>query len=385
MKYNFDEIISRKNTNSIKYDFAKERGLPEDILPLWVADMDFSAPPNVLDDIKKAVDHGIFGYTEAKGDYYDALKGWFLPRFGISFEQKDVIKAPGVVFALAQAVLAFTAPGDCVLIQTPVYPPFYSVVEENGRKLAKNSLVYEGGAYSIDFDDFEKKIISENVKMFMLCSPHNPVGRVWTRPELEKLNDICQRHGVIVVSDEIHCDFIHEGHAHTSFALLNEDAVIATAPSKTFNLAGLQAANMIIKNPQLRKKFKGTMNRSGYSQLNTLGLVACQSAYENGGEWLRQLNKYLARNIEFVHGFLAEHLPKVHMVDTQGTYLIWLDFAAYGLDQKELDRKIAHEAKLWLNSGYLFGPEGEGFQRMNIACPKATLCEALERLKNTFD
>ncbi|MGI5899470.1 MAG: MalY/PatB family protein [Christensenellales bacterium] len=384
MKYHFDEIICRKNTCSIKYDFAEEYGLPEDVLPLWVADMDFPAPPDVLDDVKKAVEHGIFGYTEARSRYYEALQGWFTPRFGISFEAKDVVKVPGVVFALAQAVLAFTQPGDCVLIQPPVYPPFYSVVSKNGRILAKNPLIYENGAYSIDFVDFESKIISENVKMFILCSPHNPVGRVWTHEELEKLNDICQRHGVIVVSDEIHCDFIREGHVHTSFAMIDQNAVIATAPSKTFNLAGLQAANVIVKNPELCRKLKEAIDRSGYSQLNTLGLIACQSAYEKGGEWLGQLNAYLAQNIDFVKGFLEENLPKVRMVDAQGTYLLWLDFSAYGLPQKELDRKITHEAKLWLNSGTLFGSEGEGFQRINIACPKEILQIALERLQRVF-
>ncbi|HML48531.1 MAG TPA: aminotransferase class I/II-fold pyridoxal phosphate-dependent enzyme, partial [Clostridia bacterium] len=265
MIYDFDTASNRSNTNSLKYDFAKARNMPEGLLPLWVADMDFSAPPKVLEDLRQVASHGIFGYTEVKDAYYAALNAWFSERFGFSFAQRDVVKSPGVVFALAQAVRAFTQPGDAVLIQTPVYYPFYEVIRDNGRAIASNPLRYENGAYSIDFADFERKIRSESVKLFLLCSPHNPVGRVWTRAELEALNEICERHGVLVVSDEIHCDFVHAGHRHTCFGLINQNAVIATAPSKTFNLAGLQVANIIVPNEAFRRRFQAEIGKTGYS------------------------------------------------------------------------------------------------------------------------
>jgi len=252
VKYDFDTVISRKNTNSLKYDFARERGMPEGLLPLWVADMDFPAPPEVLADIQEAVAHGIFGYTEAKEDYYSAVAGWFSSRFGYTVTKKELVKTPGVVFALAQLVRAFTQPDDGVLIQTPVYYPFHRIILDNGRKLAVNPLRYEGGKYTINFEDFEQKIETENVKMFLFCSPHNPVGRVWTRTELEQLGEICRRRGVIIVSDEIHCDFVWPGHTHTCFGVINEDAIIATAPSKSFNLAGLQVSNIFIRNAEVK-------------------------------------------------------------------------------------------------------------------------------------
>ncbi|NLM20783.1 MAG: pyridoxal phosphate-dependent aminotransferase [Peptococcaceae bacterium] len=384
MKYDFDTVIDRRNTNSLKYDFTRERGLPEDVLPLWVADMDFPAPPEVLADMQKAVSHGIFGYSEVKDAYYEALTGWFAARFGYTFTARDVVKTPGVVFALAAAVRAFTKPGDSVLIQTPVYYPFYTVIRDNGRKLVTNPLRYESGAYSMDFEDFEHKIQSENVKLFILCSPHNPVGRVWTRRELNTLRAICEKYKVLVLSDEIHCDFVYPGHKHTIFGLIDENAVIATAPSKTFNLAGLQVSNIIVPNKTLRHALKEEIAKGGYNQLNTLGLVACQSAYSHGGAWLEQLKEYLVENIRLTRIFLAERLPKVRLVDPQGTYLLWLDFSEYGLSQKELDKRIIEDAKLWLSSGTTFGSEGEGFQRINIACPKLTLQKALERLARAF-
>ncbi len=384
MAYDFYTIIDRRGTNSLKYDFADERDMPAGLLPMWVADMDFPAPPEVLEDLHKAVAHGVFGYTDVKRDYYEALSGWFASRYRFRFEKDDCIKTPGVVFALALAVKAFTGPGDGVLIQTPVYYPFYEVIRDNGRRLIANPLRYEGGAYSIDFGDFEEKIIAGGVKLFLLCSPHNPVGRVWTEAELTGMRDICQRHGVLVLSDEIHCDFVWEGHAHTCFGTLCEDCIVATAPSKTFNLAGLQIANIIIKNPDLRRKMRAELDKTGYSQLGALGLAACQSAYTRGAEWLCALKAHLQENIGFAAAFLKEKLPEARLVPPQGTYLLWLDFSAYGLPQAELDRCIIRGARLWLDSGTMFGAEGEGFQRMNIACPRATLAEALERLSAVF-
>lgn len=384
MKYDFDTPINRYNTYSVKWDFAQEQGKPADVIPLWVADMDFAAPPEVLADIQKVVAHGVFGYSEVKDDYYQAVSAWFASRFGFHFTGEDVVKVPGVVFALSQAVVAYTQPGDSVIIQTPVYRPFYTVVEANGRKLVCNPLIYANGTYTIDFADFEHKVRTENVKLFILCSPHNPVGRVWERNELEELNRICVKYGVTVLSDEIHCDFVYPGYKHTCFGLINEDAVIATAPSKTFNLAGLQAANIVAKNNTLRRKLATNVAHTGYGHLNIIASVACQSAYTHGAAWLEQLKGYLAENIKLVRDFLATELPDVKLCEPQGTYLLWLDFSAYNLPQDELDRRITEGARLWLNSGTIFGKEGHGFQRMNIACPRATLQTALERLGKEF-
>ncbi|MDR0223075.1 MAG: pyridoxal phosphate-dependent aminotransferase [Oscillospiraceae bacterium] len=384
MKYDFDAVINRKNTNSLKYDFAAERGKPDGLLPMWVADMDFPAPVEVLEDMGKIVERGVFGYTEVKDDYYEAVGGWFGERFGYSAGKNETVKTPGVVFALAMAVRAFTKPGDGVIIHTPVYYPFFEVIRENGAKTVENPLIYKDNEYLIDFGDFEDKIKTENVKLFLLCSPHNPVGRVWTGRELERLNEICAKHGVVTVSDEIHCDFVWEGHKHVCFGTLNEDAVIATSPSKSFNLAGLQTANIFIKNAGLRRAFKAEIGKSGYSQLNALGLAACQSAYTKGGEWLERLKEYISGNIGAVREFLAKRLPKIKLVEPEGTYLLWLDFSEYGLSQARLDSLIVNEAKLWLDCGTMFGANGEGFQRINVACPKKTLNKALFRLEKAM-
>lgn len=384
MSCDFDKVIDRKNTNSIKWDFAAERGMPEGLISMWVADMDFTAPREVLDDIHRAVEHGIFGYSEVKQDYYDVLAEWFENHYGLKFGRQDVIKTPGVVFGLAACVRALTKPQDAVIIQTPVYYPFYNIIQDNNRKLVTNPLKYENGKYSIDFDDFEKKVKENSVKLFILCSPHNPVSRVWSKDELEHINKICVKYGVIIVSDEIHCDFVYAPYEHTSCGLINVDAIIATSPSKTFNLAGLQAANFIVRNVKYRQLIREEISRTGYSQLNTLGLVACQSAYTHGKKWLERLKEYLTGNIGITRKFISERLPRIHLVEPQGTYLLWLDFSAYGFSQEKLDRLIVQEAGLWLDTGTMFGKEGEGFQRINIACPRTTLETALERLDMVF-
>ncbi|MCL1991993.1 MAG: pyridoxal phosphate-dependent aminotransferase [Spirochaetes bacterium] len=380
MKFDFDRVTERRGTDSIKYDFAKERGKPEGLLPMWIADMDFPAPPLVLADIQKTVSHGIFGYTDVKDDYYDALAGWFQGRLGYRITREEVVKTPGVVFALACAIRAYTKPGDAVMVQTPVYYPFYNVIRDNGRELVKNPLACRDGRYSVDFEDFERKVSEREVKLFILCSPHNPVGRVWSREELEAMNAICENHGVIVVSDEIHCDLVWPGHSHTVFGGINENAVICTAPSKTFNLAGLQASNIFVKNAELRRLLELEISRSGYSQLNTIALAACKSAYRHGGAWLDALKAYLAKNIDFVRSFLPEKMPQVKLVEPEGTYLLWLDFRELGLSPNALDSLIAEKAGLWLSAGTTFGDEGAGFQRVNIACPKAMLDAAFARL-----
>lgn len=385
MKYNFDEIIDRTNTNSLKYDFAVERGKPDDILPLWVADMDFRTPKEVIQSLTECAEHGVFGYTDTKDDYFKAVQDWFSSGFNFDIEKDWVVKTPGVVFALSIAINSFTKPGDGVLIQQPVYYPFFNCIRANGRRVINNSLVYENGTYHIDFEDFEKKIAENNVKMFLLCSPHNPVGRVWSLEELTTIGKICMKYNCLVVSDEIHCDFVYQPYQHHIFSTVapefQENSIICTAPSKTFNLAGLQVSNIFIPNEHIRKTFVKGMERTGYSQLNTMGLVACQSAYQYGGDWLKQLKTYLSGNLEYVRNYLREDFPQIKLIEPQGTYLIWLDCKELGLTQKELDRIITFESKLWLDSGTMFGTEGEGFQRVNIACPRDILASALMRLQ----
>lgn len=385
MKYNFDKIIYRKNTNSLKYDFAGLRGKPEDVIPLWVADMDFKTPVEVSKALEDVAQHGIFGYSEVNQEYFNALYNWYDKNFNWSISPEWLIKMPGVVFAVAMAVKALSKAGDSVLIQQPVYYPFSRTILANGRRLVNNPLVYENGAYHIDFDDFENKIIKNGVKLFILCSPHNPVGRVWTEEELVRLGDICVRHGVIVLSDEIHGDFVFEDYKHLIFANLKPEyaniTVTCTAPSKTFNLAGLQVSNIIVKNSGIKKRLEEEIEKSGYSQLNIMGLVACRTAYEYGREWLEQLKEYLAGNLNFVRESLAEKLPRVKLVEPQGTYLIWLDFKALGLSDNALENLIINEARLWLDGGLMFGNEGSGFQRLNIACPREILKKALQQLE----
>jgi cystathionine beta-lyase len=388
MKYNFDTIIDRTNTNSLKFDFAVERGRPADVLPLWVADMDFPAPQPVLDALHKAVDHGIFGYSETKEDYYQAVSGWFRNNFQWETQPEWLVKTPGVVFALAMAVRAFTQPGDNVLIQSPVYYPFYSVVEDNDRKLVKSELVYENGRYSIDFADFEQKIVDNQVKMFLLCSPHNPVGRVWTKDELNTIGDICAKHGVYVIADEIHCDFAFPEHPQTMFLAANPNlyaqAMSCTAPSKTFNLAGLQVSNLWIPDETLRRRFQQELDRAGYSQLNSLGLVACQAAYESGGEWLDQCKAYLRSNLDYMRSFLEERLPELKLVEPEGTYFAWVDCSGLGLTPKELNDLVINKAKLWLDPGQIFGQKSAQFQRFVLACPRKTLEQALTQLEQAI-
>jgi len=389
MKYNFDEIIDRKNTNYLKYDFAKKRGKPEDVIPLWVADMDFRTPPEVTEALVKASQHGIFGYSDTNHDYFSTLQKWYAERFKWDIQPSWLVKTPGIVFAIAMAIRAFTNKGDGVIIQTPVYYPFSETVLANERLLVNNSLVYENHAYHIDFDDFEAKVIANNVKLFVLCNPHNPVGRVWTREELVILGDICVKHGVIVVSDEIHADFIYEGYKHTIFANLKPEyldiTITCTAPSKTFNLAGLQVSNIFVANRDMRKKIEVEIEKSGYSQLNTMGLVACKAAYDHGKEWLEQLKRYLAGNLMVVRNFLLERMPQIKMVEPEGTYLVWLDFKSLKLSEEELDSLIVNEAKLWLDRGVMFGDVGNGFQRINIACPRIILEKALLQLEKAVN
>lgn len=388
MPTNFDEIIDRKNTSCLKYDFAAERGYPADILPFWVADMDFRAPAPVIAAIKERADHGIFGYTQVKDDYFAVLENWFRTRHNWAIERRDLIVTPGVVFAVAAAIRAFTNPNDSVLIQPPVYYPFANMIRQNDRTLIDNPLHLRNGHYEIDFEDFEQKIVAHKIKLFILCSPHNPIGRVWTRAELEQIAAICLQHNVIVVADEIHEEFVRPGFRHIPFASLSEDAaaitVTCTSPSKTFNLAGLQISNIFIRSADLRRRFKEELSRTGYDEPNTLGLTGAKAAYEHGAAWLTELLAYLEENIARTKTFLAQHLPKVTLIEPEGTYLLWLDFSAYGLSDKELNEKIIRDAHLWLDDGPIFGVGGSGFQRINIACPWKTLEQGLKNLAAAF-
>lgn len=388
MAFNFDEPIDRRNTFSIKYDFAQERGKPDGLLPLWVADMDFRSPPAVIEALVAQSRHGIFGYSDTKPHYAETVASWFSSRFGWTPEPGWLVKTPGIVYATATAIRAFTRPGEAVLVQRPVYYPFFQLVAANERQLVNSPLVYEDGRYRIDFADFEAKIVDNHVRLFLLCSPHNPVGRVWTEAELRQMHEICLRHGVIVLSDEIHADFVYPGHRHHIAASLSpairDNAIICTAPSKTFNLAGLQAANIFIANPLLRQAFVDEIRRSGYSQLNTMGLVACQAAYAHGAAWLDDLLLYLQGNLDFVRGFLRQNLPQVHLVEPEGTYLLWLDFGGLFPSEPERQDFMLKEAGLWLDCGSMFGPEGEDFERINMACPRATLEKAFDQLGAAF-
>jgi cystathionine beta-lyase len=385
--FNFDQPVDRQKTAysySIKHD-PVSRKKPADVLPMWVADMDFPAPPCVLDVLTDRVKHGIFGYSEPDAPFFAAVRGWFEKRFDWRVERDWLIITPGVVTAIYIAIRALTKQDGGVLIQQPVYYPFESAVKHTGRNLLVNELVYgDDGRYGIDFEDFEEK--AEQAEMFILCNPHNPVGRVWTRDELLRMGEICLRHGVIVISDEIHQDFIYKGHSHLVFSDLDprfaDMTITCTAPSKTFNLAGLQLANIFIPNKAMRGAFERDYASVGLSQPPLMGLAACQAAYEGGAEWLEQLISYLAGNMAMIGDFLRTHIPKIKLIEPEGTYLAWLDCAGLNLSVCGLNDFITNKAKLWLNNGPTFGLGGEGFQRMNAACPRSVVKEALERLKS---
>jgi cystathionine beta-lyase len=392
--HDFDTIIDRRNTDSLKYDCARQRGMPEGLLPLWVADMDFRTADPVRAALARVADFGIFGYTVPGDAYYDALRCWWSSRFGYDFDARAVVITPGIVFALAQAVRAFTEPGDAVLIQRPVYYPFTEVIKDNGRRLVNSPLVIEddggtgGTRWRMDFEDFERKLAEESPKLFLLCSPHNPVGRVWTPEELGRVGDLCDEYGCIVVSDEIHADFVYGENRHTVFPTVKdafrENSVVCTSPSKSFNFAGLQISNIVIENDALRRRFKQEINASGYSQPSLPGAVACRAAYEEGGPWLADLLEYLKGNL----ALLREAFPPAHdgvrLVEPEGTYLPLLDFRGTGLSDEVTTDLIVNRARLWFDQGTMFGPEGAGFQRINIACPRAVLEDAVGRLKAVF-
>ena len=385
MPVDFDTVPNRRGTNCFKYDFAREMGMPEDVLPMWVADMDFPTAPAVLERLHALAEHGIFGYTGVKDAYFSAVHNWYAQRFGWETQRSWLVTTPGVVFAIAIAIRAFTQKGDAILIQQPVYYPFADKVTENDRQLVVNPLILKNGRYEMDFADMERKIADNHVKMLLLCSPHNPVGRVWTKEELLRVGEICQKHGVLVVSDEIHADFTYTGHTHRVFASVKSEfadfTITCTAPSKTFNLAGLQNSNIFIPNRQLRHAYKKELSACGSGGINCMGMAACQAAYEAGADWLEQLKQYLAGNLAYVRQFLREKLPDIALIEPEGTYLVWLDLRKLGLTEQQQRQLIVQDAKLWLDTGTLFGQGGAGFERINIACPRATIEQAMQRLE----
>lgn len=384
----FDKVINRKGTDCLKYDFAVRRGMPEDVLPLWVADMDFKTSSYVEEAVIERAKHAIFGYSEVGDEYFSAVSGWMKRRHNWEIKPEWLVKTPGVVFALAMAVKAYTNPGDSVLIQQPVYYPFSEVIEDNGRVVVSSDLYLgEDNRYHIDFEDFEKKIEDNRIGLFLMCNPHNPSGRVFTKEELTRLGDICLKRNVIVVSDEIHNDFVFKGE-HNVFASVRKEyediCIVCTSASKTFNLASMLISNIFIPNQKLRRLFRHEVDAAGISQLSVLGLVATQTAYEKGDEWYDKMLSYVKENIEFVKEYVKENLPGVNVIDGEGTYLVWLDFKGTGLLQKELDRRIIYEAKLWLDSGKIFGKTGEEFQRINVAAPRSVIKECLERIRKVL-
>ncbi len=388
MKFNFDEVIDRKNSDSLKFDFAKKNGLPEDVLPLWVADMDFKAPPGVLEALQKSLDRGIFGYSDTGDDYYDIVASWFKKRFDFTYEKEWLIKTPGIVFALANAVRALTEKGDNVIIQPPVYYPFFNVIRNNHRNIIENPLVCRDGKFYIDFEDFEKKITDNNVKLFILCSPHNPVSRVWTKEELQKLGEICLKHNVYVVADEIHCDFVFEGSKHHIFIdavpEMKERTIICTAPSKTFNIAGMQLSNIFIPSAEIRQRYMAEIDVTGFTVPSNPGVVACKAAYATGEEWFEECLSYIKANFDYLRAFLNENLPQIKLIEPEGTYLAWLDCSGLGLTAEELNDLIINKAKLWLDAGDIFGKASEQYQRIVMACPRATLERAMKQLKEAI-
>ena len=381
MDYCFDEVINRRNYNSTKHRLLSE----DKVIPLWVADMDFKSPPEVAQALSDFVQHGIFGYTTFTESYEESVCAWFSRNFNWPADPKWNIRAPGVVFALAAAIKTVSEEGDAILIQPPVYHPFAATIKANNRRVVNNPLLLQDNRYQIDFLDLENKIITEKVKALIFCSPHNPVGRVWTKKELLQLQDICLRHQLYVISDEIHCDFVYPLHQHHILAGLSLDmanlCITLTAPSKTFNIAGLQAANTFIVEEELRERYKKEFNKTAYHDPGTFGIVAAEACYRYGQKWHDELILYLYDNMTYIKERLINISDKIKLIEPEGTYLLWLDCRALGLDDEELNTFFYQQAKLWLNRGLIFGIEGSGFMRMNIASPKSVIIQALNQLE----
>lgn len=388
MLYDFDQVVNRTGTMAEKYDFARRKGKPLDATPLWIADMEFMTAAPVIEALKSRADHGVFGYTETGEEYARPLKDWWKTHYDFTPRTEWLVKTPTIVYSLATAVRAFTRPGDAVLIQQPVYHPFKNVVTNNHRVPVSNDLRLENGRYTMDLADMEEKLRQRQIKLFLLCSPHNPAGRSWQDDELLEMGKLCQKYGVIVVSDEIHCDFTWGERRHVTLLkaapFLEEQCVICTSPSKTFNLAGLQIANNFIPDPKLREAFLDAKESAGYDESNIMAITACMAAYQSGGEWYRQMKAYLEGNIAFVQDFIHREMPGIALIEPEATYLLWLDFRGLGLTEEEIESRMLQKARLWLNNGSMFGPTGRGFQRLNAACARPVLENAMERMKQAF-
>lgn len=386
MKYDFDEIVNRRGTNSVKWDEAKEEG----VIPMWVADMDFKAAPCILDALKKRVDHGVFGYTIVPDSYYESVISWFERRHQWHIERDWIIYTSGVVPAISAIIKALTEPGDKVLVQTPVYNCFFSSIRNNGCTTAENALVRKGNSYEIDFDDFERQAADENTKVFLLCNPHNPAGRVWTPEELSRMNDICLRHGVKVIADEIHCELVMPGHEFTPFAAVSkacqDNCITTNSPTKSFNIAGLQIANIITNNAEDRQKIDHAININEVCDVNPFGVIALQAAYNEGEDWIDQLNVYLWENYQALKTFFKDNLPQLEVIDLEGTYLVWVNVRATGMTGDELTEKLLKEGKVFVNRGTMYGKTtGEDYIRINIAMPRSLMLEGLKCMKSVID
>ena len=380
MEYNFDELTDRRHSGSYKWDSAAEDG----VLPMWVADMDFRTLPAIVEALQKRVAHGIFGYTKVPGAYYDAIIRWFSGQHGWSMEREWIIYTIGVVPAVSAIIKAMTRPGDKVIVQTPVYNCFFSSIRNNGCEVLSSPLVRKDDTYVINFEDLEAKASDPKAKVFVLCNPHNPAGRVWTPEELRRMGDICIRHGVFVISDEIHCELVHPGYVYTPFASLGEEYVkhssTCISPSKAFNIAGLQIANIVTADEEIRKKIDRAININEVCDVNPFGVEALMAAYsEEGSEWLKQLNAYIAGNYQYMKEFCRQYLPQFPVIKLEGTYLAWMDCSVLAMKSEELEEELVSEARLWLNAGTMYGAEGEGFMRWNLACPRKNVEEGLNR------
>ncbi|GLO67005.1 MalY/PatB family protein [Oceanobacillus kimchii] len=380
----FEEVFDRKQTRSVKWDMVQEVFQSNDVLPMWVADMDFKAPEEVNQALIERAKHGIYGYTAIDSDVSSAVVNWLHRRHDWSIDPSWLSYSPGVVNSLHMAVQAFTEPGDNILIQTPVYTPFYNLIKELDREIVKNPLVYENQYYTIDFHDLEKKL-ADGVKAFILCSPHNPVGRVWKKEELQKMAELCLQYDVMIFSDEIHADLVFPGQKHIPIATLSEEVadntITCMAPSKTFNLAGLDASYVITSNEENRQKLDKAFHRQGFhNMLNTMGNTAMEAAYRHGDSWLDELVQVLEQHAHYVREMFEAHAPDLKVTHAEGTYLLWVDCSSLGLNKQELKKFMVEQARVGLNAGQDYGIEGDTFMRINIACPRATLEEGIKRI-----
>jgi cystathionine beta-lyase len=384
MTYNFEEKLSRENTDCVKYDLRKSIFGKEDVIPMWVADMDFKSPDFVVNALKERVNHEIYGYSIRNEGFYNSVITWLYKRHGLTIQRDQMTVSPGVVPALSMCVLAYTKPGDKIIIQPPVYHPFFSIVKNNGRQVVCNPLKFINNRYYFDFDDLEQTI-DISTRMLFLCNPQNPVSRVWTHEELVRLSEICMKHEILIFSDEIHSDLIYQPYKHCPIISISEDiaqhSITAIAPSKTFNLAGLHTSVMIIPNKKLHAEYELMLDNLHIGAGNLFGNIALEAAYIHGEEWLEQLLEYLEGNIKFVKEFLKTYIPSIELVEPEGTYLLWLDFRNLNMNQEQLNEFLIHKAKVGFNDGTLFGQGGEGFQRMNIACPRTLIEKALTQIK----